>query len=100
MLIKSRNQNIFEKFQLHRNLQTIPFKIIYNMSMLRYRFSNERGGGGGGGGLNHLPLLFSKSVDDDDDDAQFADILLVNYHNQDIRVVSVIFCLCRLSQNC
>ena len=30
------------------------------MSMLRHRFSNERGGGGGA--LNHLPLLFCKSV--------------------------------------
>ena len=25
-----------------------PFKMMYNMSMLRHRFSNERGGGGGG----------------------------------------------------
>ena len=31
------------------------------MSMLRHRFSNERGGGGGGG-LNHFPLLFHKIV--------------------------------------
>ena len=44
-LIKSRNQNIFEKFKLNRNLQTIPFKMMYNMSMLRHRFSNERWGG-------------------------------------------------------
>ena len=28
----------------------IPFKTMYNMSMLRHRFSNERLGGGGGGG--------------------------------------------------
>ena len=28
----------------------IPFKMVYNMSMLRHRFSNERWGGGGGGG--------------------------------------------------
>ena len=34
---------------------------MYNKSMLRHRFSNERWGGGGGG-LNHLPLLFCKSV--------------------------------------
>ena len=27
----------------------IPFKMMYNMSMLRHRFSNERWGGGGGG---------------------------------------------------
>ena len=47
LLIKSRNQNTGEKFQLNRNLQTIPFKMMYNMSMLRYRFSNERWGGGG-----------------------------------------------------
>ena len=45
LLIKSRNQNIFEKFKLNRNLQTIPFKM---MSMLRHRFRNERWGGGGG----------------------------------------------------
>ena len=34
---------------------------MYNMSMLRHRFSNERlgGGGGGGGGLNHLPVFSS-----------------------------------------
>ena len=59
LLIKSQNQNIFEKFKLNRNLQTIPFKMIkmmYNMSMSPHRFSNERcvcvcvcvGGGGGG----------------------------------------------------
>ena len=63
LLTKSRNQNIFEKFQLNRNLQRIPFKMMYNMSMLRHRFSNECwGGGGGGGALNHLPFLFCKSV--------------------------------------
>ena len=45
LLIKSRNQNIFEKFKLNRNLQTIPFNLMYNMSMLRHRFSNERWGG-------------------------------------------------------
>ena len=48
LLIRSRNQNIFEKFKLNRNLQTIPFEMMYNMSMLRHRFSNERWGGGGG----------------------------------------------------
>ena len=42
LLIKSRNQNIFEKFKLNRNPKTIPFKMMYNMSMLRHRFSNER----------------------------------------------------------
>ena len=47
LLIKSRNQNIFEKIKLNWNLQTIPFKMMYNMSMLRHRFSNERWGGGG-----------------------------------------------------
>ena len=47
LLIKSGNQNIFEKFKLNRDLQTIPLRIIYNMSMLRHRFSNERWGGGG-----------------------------------------------------
>ena len=49
LLIKSRNQNIFEKFKLNRSLHTIPFKMTYNMSMLRHRFSNEQWGGGGGG---------------------------------------------------
>ena len=62
LLIKSRNQNIFEKFKLNRNFQTMPFKMMYNMSMLRHQFSNERWGRKGGGGLNHLPLLFCKSV--------------------------------------
>ena len=61
LLIKSRNQNIFEKFKLNRNLQTIPFRMMYNMSVLRHRFSDERWGEGGGA-LNHLPLLFCKSV--------------------------------------
>ena len=62
--IKSRNQNIFEKFKLNRNLQRISFKMMYNMSMLRHRVSNQRwgGGGGGGGALSHLLLLFCKSV--------------------------------------
>ena len=60
MLIKSRNQNVFEKFKLNQNLQTILFKMMYNMSMLRNRFSNERWGGGGA--LNHLPLIFCKSA--------------------------------------
>ena len=45
LLIKSRNQNILEKFKLNRNLQRIPFKMMYNMSMLRHRFLNEWGGG-------------------------------------------------------
>ena len=45
LLIKSRTQNIFEKFKRNRNLQTIPFKMVYNMSILRHRFSNERCGG-------------------------------------------------------
>ena len=46
VLIKPRNQNIFEKFNLNRKLQTIPFNVMYNMSMLRHRLSNERWGGG------------------------------------------------------
>ena len=56
--VKSRNQTIFEKFKSNGNLWRIPFKMMYNMSVLRHRFSNERGGGA----LNHLPLLFCKSV--------------------------------------
>ena len=64
LLIKSRNQNIFQKFKLNRNLQRIPFKMMYNMSMLRHRFSDERWGGGGGRPepLSSLPPLFCKSV--------------------------------------
>ena len=41
-LLKSRNKNILEKFKLNRNLRRIPFKMMWNMSMLRNRFSNER----------------------------------------------------------
>ena len=47
--VKSRNNNIFEELKLNRNLQRIPFIMMYNMSMLRHRLSNERGGRGGGG---------------------------------------------------
>ena len=39
-------ENIFEKFKLNRNLLTIPFKMMYNMCMLRHRFSKERWGEG------------------------------------------------------
>ena len=46
-LVKLRNQNIFEKFNINRNLRSIPFKMMYNMSMLRRRFSDEVGEGGG-----------------------------------------------------
>ena len=52
---KSRNQNVFEKFKLNRNLQKIPFKMMYNMSILRHRFSHEQCGGGGGGGRPESP---------------------------------------------
>ena len=48
LLTNSRSQNIFKKLKINRNLQMVPFKIMYNMSMLRYRFSNERWGEGGG----------------------------------------------------
>ena len=36
---------MFEKFKLNWNLQTISFNMMYNMSMLRHWFSNERWGG-------------------------------------------------------
>ena len=39
LLTNSRNQNIFKKLKINRNLQTVPFEMMYNMSMLRYRFS-------------------------------------------------------------
>ena len=55
---KVRKSKYFSKFKLDRNLQKIPFNMMYNMSMLRHRFSNERWGAA----LNHLPLLFCKSV--------------------------------------
>ena len=64
LLIKSRNLTIFEKFKLNRNLQTIPFKMMYIICPCYVIGSKMNGGGGGGGGgaLNHLPLLFCKSV--------------------------------------
>ena len=46
LLMKSQNQNTFEKFKLNRNCQMIPFKMMYNMSMSRRRFSNEQCGRG------------------------------------------------------
>ena len=42
LLINSRNQNIFEKFKTNQNLQMIPFKMMYTMSLLHHRFSNEQ----------------------------------------------------------
>ena len=62
LLINSQNQNIFQKFKLNRNLQRILFKLMYNMSMLRHRFSNERWGGGGGGGGGGWTTFLSYSV--------------------------------------
>ena len=50
---KVAKSKYFEKFKLNRNLQTIPFNMMYNMSMLRHWFSNERWGGGT---LNQLPV--------------------------------------------
>ena len=42
----------------------IPFKMMYNMSMLRHRFSNERWreGGGGGGGRPEPPSSLTLEV--------------------------------------
>ena len=48
-----------KKIKLSRNLRSIAFKMMYNISMLRHQFSNERWRGEG---VNHLPLLFCKSV--------------------------------------
>ena len=42
LLIKSRNRNFLDKIKLNRNLHRIIFKMMYNMSMLCHRFSNER----------------------------------------------------------
>ena len=58
---KVAKSRYFEKSKLNRNIQMILLKMMYNMSMLRHPFSNERWGGGGGS-LNYLPLLFCKSV--------------------------------------
>ena len=44
---KSRNQNIFEKFTLNRNLQMIPFNMMYKR--LCYVIGSQMNGGGGGG---------------------------------------------------
>ena len=57
---KIAKSKYFQKFVSNRNLQRIPFKMMYNMSMLRHWFgfqmNNERGGGGGGGGGGVEPL--------------------------------------------
>ena len=52
---KVAKSKIFQKFELNRNLQRIPFKMMYNMSMLRMVVVVVVG-------VNHLPLLFRKSV--------------------------------------
>ena len=51
---KVAKSKYFEKFKLNRNLQRIPFKMMYNMSMLRHRFSNKRWEEGA---LSYLLLL-------------------------------------------
>ena len=62
------NQNICEKFELNRNLCRIPFQMMYKMSMLRHRFSDEQFvcvcvcGGGGGGALWVTFLSYSVKV--------------------------------------
>ena len=47
LLIKSRNQIIFEKFKLNWNLQRIPFKMMYNVyvtsSVLKWMAGRGRG---------------------------------------------------------
>ena len=45
---QTEQKDFGSKYFQNRNLQTIPFKMMYNMSILRHRFSNERWGGGGG----------------------------------------------------
>ena len=59
LLIKLRNQYIFEKFKLNRNLQTITFKLCIICLCYVIGSQNERWGGSA---LNHLPLLFCKSM--------------------------------------
>ena len=46
LLIKSRNQNICEKFKLNQIFQTIPFKMIYKC--LCYVIGSQMNGGGEG----------------------------------------------------
>ena len=55
--MKSQNQNIFEKFKLNQNLQRIPFKMIYNMSVTSLVLNELGWGGGGGGGLPRTTFL-------------------------------------------
>ena len=43
--ITSRNQTICEKLKPNWILQTILFNMMYNVFMLRHRFSNEWWGG-------------------------------------------------------
>ena len=43
----NKKKHSFEKFKLYRNLQMILYNMMYNMSVLRHWFSNERWGGGG-----------------------------------------------------
>ena len=52
----------FENFKLNRNLQRISFKMMYNMSMSRHRFSNERWEVWGGGGRPETFLSYSVKV--------------------------------------
>ena len=59
LLIKSRNQNIFQIFKM--NPVKFPFQR-YIICWGKIYGSKSIGGGGGGGGASHLRLLFCKIV--------------------------------------
>ena len=66
-LVQSRNQNIFEKRKLNRNLWRISFQMMYNICIvyLGYLISSQMNEGGGGGGGRHEPhpsLILYKCV--------------------------------------
>ena len=59
-LVRSGNQIFLKALNQIGIYGGFPLKMMYNISMLRHRFSNERGGGGVRA-LNHLPSV--KCVD-------------------------------------
>ena len=62
LLVRSRNQNIQKESKWNRYLRRVSLNMMYKMSRLRHRFSNEPGGGGGGGGSLDLLRLYPVKV--------------------------------------